>query len=377
MKNRQLNQVQVVFGFNGGLQEDLERYQGVMSVARAEGWHVLGVHEQFERSLTRLVEAGAVDGVIGEFMSEAWLGSLPERVPLVHAGRSRFSGEIAAVTFDGEAMGEIAGNHFREMGYKRICVYEVPGQPLPQSLYAGLETGEADAVLRVRGNGELSELLDGLRTDGEPEPIGMLCPTDFVARQVIQAAGRAGVSIPESMGVLGIGDRFLDRIAAEREISSIPLPQQELGRRAAELLLSRMRGQAARQVRVMPGAVTARETTLRDSHPRALVVRVEGVFRRNVAESPDLDALARRVGMSRRAFERTFREQSGTTPYQYLLGMRLAESRRLLRETAWTVSEIGERTGYAEPSRFSAFFKRMTGLSPSAWRERESFKQNI
>ncbi|MCC5842876.1 MAG: helix-turn-helix domain-containing protein [Verrucomicrobia bacterium] len=364
MKKRQTNQIQVVFGFSGGLQEDLERYQGVMAVAQAEGWHVLGVHEQFERSLTRLADAGAVQGVIGEFMSEAWLGDLPARLPLVHVGRSGFSAGVAAVTFDWRAIGRVAAAHFREMGYGRVRVYELPGQPLPDEVYAGLEAFGAASVLRVRGGGELGQLL---AAPGD-KPVGMLCPSDFAARQVIQAAERAGVAVPEALGVLGIGDRFLDRIAVERGISSIPLPHQALGRGAGELLRELMRGKAPRQIQVVPGEVVARETTLRDSHPRALVVRVEGVFRRNLADPPDLDALSRRVGMSRRAFERAFRDQSGTTPYQFFLGMRLEESQRLLRETDWTVTRIGERVGYAEPSRFSAFFKRMTGMSPTEWR---------
>lgn len=365
MKKRQNHQNQVVFGFSGSLQQDLELYQGVMGVAQAAGWHVLGVHEQFERSLTRLVDAGAVQGVIGEFMSEAWLGDLPERIPLVHVGRSVFSERIAAVTFDWRAIGRAAGAHFEEMGYRRVRIYEIPGQPLPAEVFAGLaDFGEASR-LRVRGGGELAALL---REPGR-EPVGILCPSDFVARQVIQVAEREGFAVPEVFGVLGIGDRFMDRIAVERGISSIPLPHEALGRAAGELLQQVMRGDRPRQLRVPPGGVVARETTLRDSHPRALVVRVEGIFRQNLADPPDLEAVSRQVGMSRRAFERGFRVQAGTSPYQYLLRLRLEAAESLLRETDWTVARVGERVGYPDPPRFSAFFRRMTGSSPREWRK--------
>lgn len=354
--------MQVVFGFSGGLQEDLERYHGVMRVARAEGWHVLGVHEQFERSLMRLVDTGAVDGVIGDFISEAWLGDLPQRLPLVHVGAAGFSAGVAAVTFDPLAMGRASARHMAEMGYGTCRVYEVPGQPLSSAFYEGVMPGGDVDDLKVRGYEGLQSLLAEV-----VEPVGLMCPSDFQARQVIQAVKRAGMAIPEQLGVLGIGDRFWDRIAAERGISSIPLPHEALGKRAADLLLSLMKGGEPRRVLVAPGEVIARETTLRESHPRALVVRVEAEFQQRLAEAPDLEDLARRVGMSRRAFERTFRDQSGTTPYQYLLQMRLAESQRLLRETQWTISRIGEQVGYPEPPRFSAFFKRLSGMSPSQW----------
>jgi AraC-like DNA-binding protein len=51
---------------------------------------------------------------------------------------------------------------------------------------------------------------------------------------------------------------------------------------------------------------------------------------------------------------------------------RMEQACRLLRDTALSVQEIGERVGYQEPLNFSRSFKRSVGLSPTEYRKRTS-----
>lgn len=384
------NQIRVMFGFSGSLQEDLERYQGVMKVALREGWQVLGVHEQFERSLMRLVEAGAVDAVIGDFISEAWLGDLPDRIPMVHLGRHLLSDRISAVAVDAAEVGRRAARHLRSTGYKTVRVLAHSGHAASamQAEAFAREMGTDPEGLTLRTPEELWRILEKktgtgpenseVETGTDPEnseaesgtgPVGVFCFSDFQARQVVLGAARRGIRVPDALGVLGVGDRFWDGVAAGMGLSSIPLPQVALGSRAAELLRERLRGQAPRGVRLPPGEVIPRESTLRSSFGGRLQAEVEGIFRSKLADPPDMGSLSRRVGLSRRAFELAFREETGTTPYARLLDLRLAESQRLLRHTDWSVSRIGELVGYPDPGRFSAFFRQRAGMSPAQWRE--------
>ncbi|MCH8510798.1 MAG: helix-turn-helix domain-containing protein [Kiritimatiellae bacterium] len=365
-----------MFGFSGTLQEDLERYQGVMKVAVREGWQVLGVHEQFERSLTRLVAAGAVDAVIGDFISEAWLGDLPDKIPMVHLGRHLLSDRISAVAVDAAAVGRRAARHLRAAGYKEVYVLAHSGHPASrlQAEAFATETGTDPETLLLRTLEALWQILEKKPGTGPEKkagtgPVGVFCFSDFQARQVVIGAARRGIVVPNELGVLGVGNRFWDGVAAGMGLSSIPLPQVALGSRAAELLVERLRGQAPRGVRLPPGEVIPRESTLRSDFTGRLQAEVEGVFRGNLAEPPEMEALSRRVGMSRSVFERAFREEVGTTPYARMLDLRLEESQRLLRHTGWSVARIGEVVGYPEPAGFSAFFRRRAGISPSQWRE--------
>ncbi len=351
----------ILFGFSAGLQEDVERYQGVNEIALEEGWHLQSIHEHFESTLTRLIRARAVDGVISDFISDAWLGDVPDKIPLVHAGRRGLSPRVASVCFDGRRMGEKARQHLEDCG----CTHMLLWSPILDSeLEAGFGRGQSVPVART-----LDEVSSRISTLATGQTLGLFCASDFEARRALLAARRLGCEVPNQLCVLGVGDRFWDAVVAEHEISSIPLPQQRLGQEAARLLRERLRGDPPRHIVLPPGPVIARSSTLRPSLSDLLIRRVESIFLENLAHSPSMADLARRLGMSRRAFETAFKRQGGQTPYQCLLALRNREAQRLMRETTWPLTRIAETIGYPEPARFSAFFKKQNGLPPGRWRQ--------
>lgn len=73
--------------------------------------------------------------------------------------------------------------------------------------------------------------------------------------------------------------------------------------------------------------------------------------------------------MSVRYVQKVF-AQAGSTPRKWLVECRMAEARRLLRNTELPVSEVARRVGYRDTSQFSRGFKTRTGRSPSVYRMR-------
>lgn len=90
----------------------------------------------------------------------------------------------------------------------------------------------------------------------------------------------------------------------------------------------------------------------------------------NVEKEMHVNALARRARMSSRTFARRFREQTGTTPLQWLLTARVRRAQELLETTRRSVDEIALRTGFESPVTFRERFRRIVGLSPRAYRLR-------
>lgn len=82
----------------------------------------------------------------------------------------------------------------------------------------------------------------------------------------------------------------------------------------------------------------------------------------------DLEQLAARVGLSKFHFHRLFKNATGMSPGVYQLNVRMAEGRRLLRETKLSVLEVALELGFSSPSHFAQVFRRETGLSPSEYR---------
>ncbi|MEU4248206.1 helix-turn-helix domain-containing protein [Amycolatopsis sp. NPDC026612] len=88
----------------------------------------------------------------------------------------------------------------------------------------------------------------------------------------------------------------------------------------------------------------------------------------NCAEELTLAAIAGFAGMSTRTLNRRFREQTGTTPLQWLLRARVRRAQQLLEATGDSVDRIAGAVGFGSPTAFRERFKRVAGTSPQAYR---------
>lgn len=83
-----------------------------------------------------------------------------------------------------------------------------------------------------------------------------------------------------------------------------------------------------------------------------------------------VDTLARQAHMSSRTFARRFREQTGTTPLQWLLIARIRRAQELLETTRRPIDDIAYHCGFDSAVTFRAHFGKLVGLNPSAYRAR-------
>ncbi|MFJ9560451.1 GlxA family transcriptional regulator [Streptomyces fuscichromogenes] len=81
-----------------------------------------------------------------------------------------------------------------------------------------------------------------------------------------------------------------------------------------------------------------------------------------------LDEVAVRAGTSTRTLNRRFREQTGTTPLQWLHRARVRRAQHLLETTAHPVERIAAQSGFGSPTAFRERFRRVVGTSPQAYR---------
>ena len=84
-----------------------------------------------------------------------------------------------------------------------------------------------------------------------------------------------------------------------------------------------------------------------------------------------VEDIAAASGISRFHFSRAFRETTGSAPYAFLLGRRIALAKMLLINNALPLADIARQSGFANLSQFSRMFKRETGVCPSNFRQRQ------
>jgi AraC-like DNA-binding protein len=102
--------------------------------------------------------------------------------------------------------------------------------------------------------------------------------------------------------------------------------------------------------------------------PERHLLRAKDIVDARYREPLDVPALARAAYLSPAHFSREFRRAFGETPHQYLLTRRLERAAALLRNTDHSVADICFTVGLHSVGSFTTSFRRVYGLSPTAYR---------
>lgn len=361
------------------LDNDLETafalLEGIQDYARRHmRWRVLPLQYTQEDLLLRLLREKRIDGVIGAFISDRWLEGLPGGVPMVNTGTLSAVERIPSVVADDAAVGRLACAHLLEGKPTALACLHEPASHAARLRRAGfLEAAGATGLVaheppRHEGfapganwRGWLAEL---------PAGTGIFCTGDPLARQVAAHAQALGRAIPESLTVLGVGDQPMSSMLTAVPLSSIPLPSRRIGWHAAETLrLCLSNRKPPRVRRIPPETVHVRESTARPHLDDPFLAAAMAHMRRNLNQPPDIPALLATLRISRRALELRFR-RTGLTPAAAWRGLQLNEAKRLLTQTKLSLTAIAEETGWSSPHHFSTAFRKATGRTPGAFRQK-------
>ncbi len=90
----------------------------------------------------------------------------------------------------------------------------------------------------------------------------------------------------------------------------------------------------------------------------------------NYQENITLDSLAEMTHISKYHLVHSFHRENGISPITYLIKRRIYESKHLLQNTDYTLSEIAQMLGFSSQSYFSQSFKRQEMMSPKEYRKK-------
>jgi len=97
------------------------------------------------------------------------------------------------------------------------------------------------------------------------------------------------------------------------------------------------------------------------------VQKVIAMLRENVAETPALEAIGKRVGCSHYHLSRIFSQETGQSIFQYLRRLRMERAAELLREGRLNVTQVSLEVGYSSLSHFSMAFHETYGCCPGLY----------
>ena len=99
------------------------------------------------------------------------------------------------------------------------------------------------------------------------------------------------------------------------------------------------------------------------------VYKAQAYLDQNFTRDISIEKLAENLYVSVSYLSHSFREWTGMSPKQYVMLSRLSFSKELLMTTSLPVGEIAFRSGFEDANNFIRSFRRLTGMTPGAYRK--------
>ena len=357
------------------------RLNGIARYAKAHGWHLtiadrLGrrpVGWRGDGALTTMRGGGGMSGYVKELRRR--------RIPVVDLSFNHPEVKVPRVSGDHEAMGRMAGEHFRERNFRNAAWFSTGWLNVHALRYRGFCTGfETKPPRRVIEEEIPERQRDDLRIvskwleknlNDAPKPIAVLAYDDADASRVLAAALDAGLSVPEDVAILGIGG---DTLVCENQpvpLSSVEHDQERTGYEGAALLNLLMSDSKKRTPTVKlipPIGITVRASTDRMAVSSPVLRKALSFIKENLSRPIGIDQIADAISTSRATLDRLFLSEMNRSAGKEIFRQRISLAKNLLKNENLSIAQVAAECGFCNQAYLSNVFRRETGLTPKAWR---------
>lgn len=108
----------------------------------------------------------------------------------------------------------------------------------------------------------------------------------------------------------------------------------------------------------------------RTDHGDAAMAEAQAWLATHFSIASPVEEMVRRSGFAERTFKRRFTQATGFAPIDYVQRLRIEDAKRRLERTDAPADEISWKVGYEDAAFFRRLFKRVTGMTPGAYRRR-------
>ena len=360
------------------------RLNGIARYAKAHGWH-LTIADRLGRRPVGWRGDGALTTMRGGSGMASYVKELRRRhIPVVDLSFNHPEVRVPRVSGDHEAMGRMAGEHFRERNFRNAAWFSTGWLNIHALRYrgfcAGFETEpprwviEEEIPERQRDDLRIVSKWLGAKLKETPKPVAVLAYDDADASRVLSAALDAGLSVPEDVAILGIGG---DTLICENQhvpLSSVEHDQERTGYEGAALLDKLMNGRMAADSRhspiklIPPTGITTRASTDRMAVSSPLLRKALIFIKENLSHPLGIDQIAEAIGSSRATLDRLFLTEMSRSAGKEILRQRIALAKALLENENLSVAQVAAECGFCNQAYLTNLFKATTGLTPLKYR---------
>ena len=99
---------------------------------------------------------------------------------------------------------------------------------------------------------------------------------------------------------------------------------------------------------------------------------VTAIVKEKLDKDLTVDTLCAAMNMSRTSFYNKIKALTGIAPADFIRNIRMQEAALLLRSKRYTVAEVADRMGFADPKYFTDTFKKFYGMPPSVYMKQDN-----
>ncbi|MDD2328690.1 MAG: DNA-binding transcriptional regulator [bacterium] len=301
------------------------------------------------------------------------------KIPIVLQNYKERSPYFSNLTGDYYGTGVMAAKFFIKRRYRNFAFYG------NKDVVWSLERGEGfrQQIEKVGGNFYYfeSENLNGEQWNTEhvqlddwllslPKPVGLFACDDSFALQVSEICKINNISIPHDISLLGVDNDELICNLSDPPISSIVLEVEkggyEVGRLIDQMLDENREGPS--DIVIRANRFELRQSTEKYNIANEFIAKIVYHIEENYTDEINIDHLTEMVPFSRRNLEVKFKEEMGTSIYQFILNCRIDYFAHLLLTTERTLFDLALESGFNDCKNISRIFKKLKGSTPAEYR---------
>ena len=302
-------------------------------------------------------------------------------IPVVLQNFKSRSPHFSNLTGDYYGTGEMAAKFFIKRRYRNFAFYGNKDVIWSQERAEGFRS----EVEKVGGNYYYfeSEDLGGKEWSSKhiemdewllslPKPVGLFACDDDFALRISQICRINNIKIPEEISLLGVDNDDLICNLSDPPISSI-VTDVEKGGYETGRLIDRMLKEEINEpfdIIVKPTRIELRKSTEKYDISNDYISEVVNYIEDNFTKEINIESLTELVPLSRRNLEVKFKEEMGTTIYQFILNCRIDYFADLLISSERTLYDMALESGFNDCKNISRIFKKHKGYTPVEYKNK-------
>ena len=302
-------------------------------------------------------------------------------IPVLLQNYKERSNFYSNITGDYFGTGEMAAKFFIQRKFKNFAFYGNKGVVWSRERAHGFKS-------EVERNGgdyfyfESENLRGGEWTESHvlldkwllslPKPVAIFACDDNFALQVSEICKMNHIKIPQDVSLLGVDNDDLICNLSDPPISSIGLDVEKGGFEAGRLIHQLIKKEKTDPFNIIinPTRIELRQSTelynIEDDYIEKVVKHIVKRFNKEIS----IDDLSEIVPLSRRNLEIRFKNEMGTSIYQFILELRINHFSNLLLSTDRSLFDLALESGFNDCKNISLIFKKFKGATPVEFREK-------